>query len=281
MRHYLLTRFNLRLWPHNKVGEETQTEEWLRRRVALFETYTLPSVAAQTCQDFVWIILIDSDSPQWFLDKLRQWKDDCKQIKVISVKGAYSRAFARIFRDVMTKDLDGYKGPVISTYLDNDDAIARCFVSDVQRRLSGAKAKTVLAYTHGIQYFTQLKLATSIRFRHNHFISIIEKVDDLQSVFGYGSHYYIWKCPEISMLYDDSRNMWMEVVHEGNVDNDVWMTLDTALIKDVHVVDELYGCRLDWCADVKRVFITDWIPRAVRVFGVHVKHKLFGHDWWK
>ena len=83
------------------------------------------------------------------------------------------------------------------------------------------------------------------------------------------------------MLYDDSRNMWMEVVHEGNVDNDVWMTLDTRLIKDVHVVDELYGCRLDWCADVKRVFITDWIPRAIRVFGVHAKHKLFGHDWWK
>ena len=83
------------------------------------------------------------------------------------------------------------------------------------------------------------------------------------------------------MLYDDSRNMWMEVVHEGNVDNDVWMTLDTRLIKDVHGVDELYGCRLDWCVDVERVFITGWIPRAVRVFGVHVKHKLFGHDWWK
>ena len=37
----------------------------------------------------------------------------------------------------------------------------------------------------------------------------------------------------------------------------------------------------DWCVDVERVFITGWIPRAVRVFGVHVKHKLFGHDWWK
>ena len=160
MRHYILTRFNLRLWPHNKVGEETQTEEWLRRRVELFERYTLPSVVAQTCQDFVWIILIDWDSPQWFLDKTRQWKEDCKQIKVISVKGEHSRAFARIFRDVMTKDLDGYKGSVISTYLDNDDAIARFFVSDVQKKLSDAKAKTVFTYTHGIQYFTQLKLAT-------------------------------------------------------------------------------------------------------------------------
>ncbi|MGM9778607.1 MAG: glycosyltransferase, partial [Prevotella sp.] len=55
MKHYLLTRFNLRLWPHNKVGEETQTEAWLRRRVELFERYTLPSVVAQSCLDFVWI----------------------------------------------------------------------------------------------------------------------------------------------------------------------------------------------------------------------------------
>ena len=85
MRHYILTRFNLRLWPHNKVGEETQTEEWLRRRVELFERYTLPSVVAQTCQDFVWIILIDWDSPQWFLDKIKQWEENCKQIKVTSV----------------------------------------------------------------------------------------------------------------------------------------------------------------------------------------------------
>ena len=281
MKHYLLTRFNLRLWPHNKVGEETRSEAWLRRRVELFERYTLPSVVAQTCQDFVWIILIDWDSPQWFLDKTRHWKEDCKQIKVTSVKGEHSRAFARIFRDVIIKDLDGYKGPVISTYLDNDDAIARFFISDVQRKLADAKAKTVLTYTHGIQYFTQLKLATSIRFRHNHFISIIENADELRSVFGYGSHYYIWKCPEVSMLYDNSRNMWMEVVHEGNVDNDVWMTFDTRWIEDFHAVDGLYGCWLDWCDDVKGVFIKEWIPRAIRVFGVHVKHKLFGHDWWK
>ena len=53
----------------------------------LFERYTLPSVVAQTCQDFVWIILIDGDSPQWFLDKTRHWKEDCKQIKVVRVKG--------------------------------------------------------------------------------------------------------------------------------------------------------------------------------------------------
>ena len=281
MRLYILTRFNLRLWPHNKVGEETQTEAWLRRRVELFERYTLPSVVVQTCQDFVWIILIDRDSPQWLLDKIKQWEEDCKQIKVISVKGEHSRAFARIFREVMAKDLDGYKGPVISTYLDNNDAIARFFISDVQRKLADAKAKTVLTYSHGIQYFTQLKLATSIRFKHNHFISIIENADELRSVLGYGSHYYIWKCPEISMLYDDSKNMWMEVVHEGNVENDVWMTFDTRLIKDIHALDELFGCRL-YCADnIKKVFIKEWIPRAIRVFGVHVKHKLFGHDWWK
>lgn len=59
------------------------------------------------------------------------------------------------------------------------------------------------------------------------------------------------------------------------------MTFDTRLIKDVHAVDDLYGCRLGWCKNGKRVFLLKWIPRAVRVFGVHVKHKLFGHDWWK
>lgn len=47
--HYLLTRFNLALWQEDKNGQTIDREEWIRKRLKLFETYCLPSVAGQTC----------------------------------------------------------------------------------------------------------------------------------------------------------------------------------------------------------------------------------------
>lgn len=38
-RHYILTRFNLRIWTKDKNGRQTQTDEWLKKRFALFETF--------------------------------------------------------------------------------------------------------------------------------------------------------------------------------------------------------------------------------------------------
>lgn len=37
--HYLLTRFNLALWQENKNGQTIDREEWIRKRLKLFETY--------------------------------------------------------------------------------------------------------------------------------------------------------------------------------------------------------------------------------------------------
>ena len=53
--HYLLTRFNLALWIEDKNGAAIDREEWLKRRMALFETFCLPSVKNQSCQNFSWI----------------------------------------------------------------------------------------------------------------------------------------------------------------------------------------------------------------------------------
>lgn len=55
--HYLLTRFNLALWIEDKNGAAIDREEWLKRRMALFETFCLPSVkikAARISAGFCW-----------------------------------------------------------------------------------------------------------------------------------------------------------------------------------------------------------------------------------
>src|SRR6185312_5627395 len=63
VNHVLLTRFNL---PSAGVQELIRAKDgWLRGRVALFERYTVPSVQAQTTQDFTWLIYFDPASPTW------------------------------------------------------------------------------------------------------------------------------------------------------------------------------------------------------------------------
>ena len=72
--HVLLTRFNLPSKGHESLVRAQ--ENWLKNRVMLFERYCLPSVLAQTCRSFSWIIYFDPESPVWLLDWVRsheQW----------------------------------------------------------------------------------------------------------------------------------------------------------------------------------------------------------------
>ena len=41
MHHYLLTRFNLALWQEDKNGQTIDMGKWIRKRLKLFETYSL------------------------------------------------------------------------------------------------------------------------------------------------------------------------------------------------------------------------------------------------
>lgn len=78
--HYLLTRFNLALWQEDKNGQMIDRGEWIRKRLELFETYCLPSVAGQTCQKFRWILLVDADTPADLRERIKAYRNVCAQM---------------------------------------------------------------------------------------------------------------------------------------------------------------------------------------------------------
>ena len=88
--HYLLTRFNLALWIEDKNGAAIDREEWLKRRMALFETFCLPSVKGQTCQSFSWILLVDEGTPAVYREKIKTYRNLCPQIRFVVVKAEYA-----------------------------------------------------------------------------------------------------------------------------------------------------------------------------------------------
>lgn len=275
--HFILTRFNLRLWGADKNGRRINREAWLKDRVALFESYTLPSLATQTCKDFTWVLLMDDESPEWLHSKAKEWKKACPQMHFVGVKPQHHRYFARVFQRVVNRILvqehsEGAELTVLTTYLDNDDAVRMDFVEDIQREAEGTGSDTFLYYDYGLQYFTEIGISTRIYYPNNHFTTLVERVfvrsseekqgATVKTCYGYGSHFLVERdgVAKVKHITCKGKPMWVEVIHGGNVDNDVKMTFDTKLwLKD----NDCFGCELRQSSHPRLCFIRRWVPQMI------------------
>lgn len=281
LRQYVLTRFNLRLWRRNKYLKDTLTEAWLTKRFELFETYCLPSLAAQTQPDFVWIVLFDKATPEAFVKRAQALKDKCPQFLPVLVRSDASWDFPRIFGEVINVDLKRQreKGRTIekiaTTYLDNDDTLAIDHIERVRAAAEQAAHGTFITFLYGLQYFEELNIATRIRYNNNHFLTYVERLDDHrppQTVFGFGSHAYVYKFPacQVQEINTKDAPAWVENIHRTNVSNDVIMRRRTPLMRDRHILQKRFAVNIVTREDAARVFYTTYMYRWVREFFRHI-----------
>ena len=235
---YILTRFNLTLWQTDKNSSNTQTAEWLEQRFRLFEQFTLPSVLNQTDKNFKWIVLFSSETPIKYKSRIDEIRSRCPQFRAIGVAPGQSAIFGQIFKEVIENDLgDKAEGIVSTTYLDNDDALSVHYMETIQNLISTNYNKiiaqtTIINFRFGCQYFTEHKVASKASYKRNHFITLAEPLgsNSIKTVFGYGSHYYIGKHNGIRQIAVEKIDMWLEVIHDKNVINDVRMSIHTRII---------------------------------------------------
>lgn len=55
---FIITRFNLKLFSKDKNNKTTLTDQWLKERFELFETYCFPSVEGQVCKHFIGFVFL-------------------------------------------------------------------------------------------------------------------------------------------------------------------------------------------------------------------------------
>ena len=279
IQHYILTRFNLALWPHDKLGNTNGTIEWLKQRCSVFERYCLPSVAAQTSKDFEWILLVNSETSEEYREKIESYKSICPQICVVYVKPEHNRHFAAVFRQVVQKKATADR--VITTYLDNDDCLGKTFVEDAQARLMEYPDKTFLYYKEGYQFFTEYGLMLKIRYQRNHFPSAIESREGLRTVYGYAGHYYVDKVPDVRIELVEGVPLWCEVVHEKNELNDANFLIGIKQVRDKELMRKLFSVDVDLDTHYTKTFVLNFVPRYIRTFMRRLRGKLFGKDIWK
>lgn len=276
-QYFILTRFNLLLWQEDKKGQPVRNRKWLEQRFSLFEKYCLPSIIGQTYREFEWIVLFDSTTPEPFKKRIKEYKKDCSQLIPIYVEPEKGHHFAEIFRKEVIKRLSGNR--VISTYLDNDDALDIHFVEDVLRRTDALPNGAFTTYDCGYQLFTNHHYLMQVHYPRNHFMSVIEEGNPatLKTIYGYGSHYYIEKTPGAKIEHIKNQPMWCEVVHDRNVGNDAYF-LGAKMVKDDSLLITAYGLQAKVNSGIG-LYLFRFLPRYAKTFVRRIRYKLFGKHW--
>ena len=210
-QHFILTRFNVpftRKW----VGV-ARRPGWMAHRIDLFEKYCLPSVQAQTNQDFCWLIYLDRETSPEHLDRLKQLTDESAQIEFVFTSGGSDLDAANDISQRLKADAK----QVLTTRLDNDDMLHREFVDDLHRQVHLCNAKIVmLNFAEGLGY----RNGRVYRHRHasNAFISRLEPAGDMRTVLAQRHETWASSTP-VFQLGDEPR--WIQVLHEENLSNRV------------------------------------------------------------
>ena len=210
--HYIITRFNLRATP-DSAGKQLD-EDWLRYRFDLFDKFCFPTVKNQTEQDFKWLVLFDIDTQKTIKDRLERIHRDWQNfVPVFFPPGTDATA-----RKAVMSHMTSLPDMLITTRLDNDDALHRNFIERI-RECSQVDGTTVLEFPVG--YVCHKNRIYLDRQKSNPFTSLVERVDTSKdqpfTTIYSGSHLAIDKLGRVLVVTEEPS--WIQVVHGDNVAN--------------------------------------------------------------
>ncbi|WP_420643241.1 glycosyltransferase [Candidatus Leptofilum sp.] len=212
-KHFVLTRFNVRT--EFSQGQVPSTR-WLTHRFQLFEKYTYASLRCQTVKNFCWFVFFDAATPPQFkqqIDAYTRWPNFVP-VYVESLEIGSPTAHMLLSNQIQAHCLPETTH-IITTRLDNDDAVSKHFLANVQAHFAGQSAEFV-NFPNG--YILRRNKLYKKRHLSNPFISFIEEIDNFQTVWLAGHH----KLAEFGDIVQiDMSPQWLQVVHQRNFRNRV------------------------------------------------------------
>jgi hypothetical protein len=193
-QHFVITRYFVRFSERTDDRESQLRAEpdWLDNRLELFKTFCLPSVVAQSDQNFRWYLYFDEGTPAAYLAKVQE---------LVSPYANMELKICRLFtREMLEDDIRAGLRPetkwVLTTRLDNDDAWHRDFVKTLHRQTTFDR-REFLNFPVGLIYYNR----NIYLYRHlsNAFISLIEPTEGMLTVWC-GAHAFLGKIAPIRQL---------------------------------------------------------------------------------
>ena len=229
-QHFIITLFNLRLYTVDRQGQATQTDAWLSQRFCLFERYCLPSMAQQTNPHFTWLVLLDADTPQPYRQRMEAYRASVPQLHplyftkeaAVQLRSNDAGERARFLRDAVKELLAEDTRHLLTTNLDNDDALHCRMVEIIQQAFERARPRQphLFVCPVGLQFFERGAVLLRMRYPHNHFLTLAEPVvpGEAPLTIKFYSHTRARKSLPTTDL-SANPPLWLEVVHERNVSN--------------------------------------------------------------
>ena len=217
--HYLITRYNVPIpgFQMDKSGQSTRDEKWLQHRFALFEKFCLPSVLNQSNKEFNWLIYVDREAPVYYYDQLKTSVQNHPNIHIYQVSD--HKECLQHVDQILSKSTTPY---VITSRLDNDDAIGINFIQTVQDNFI-EKDKVVINLLHGVGYDYIRNVVTLLyNMRNNHFTSLIEikKMNGGHVTIRGFQHDEVPKT--FTVINIPIKYSWLKLFHDRNVKSNVF-----------------------------------------------------------
>ncbi|BCW79803.1 glycosyltransferase [Arthrobacter sp. NicSoilC5] len=220
--HFILTRFNIR------QGAVPASESWLRHRLHYFEALCLPSITGQTSQNFRWLVFLDGDREPWFQAEIDRLSEGIFTPVWLEGGGISPQGIADHVAQLAVSPW------IITSRVDNDDAIARDYVEVTQSQFE-RQAFEFINFQSGVQ-FSKDGFLYSRSDPASPFISLIEKREDgLRGVY-VGRHDKIADYGPIRQVH--AHPMWLQMVHDLNLGNAlVGIQADPSLLRQHFTVN--------------------------------------------
>lgn len=208
--HYILTRFNVEA---EFAPSMCIQDYWLEHRFPLFIRYCLPSIAAQTCKNFTWLLMMDNRTPIRYKDRLnRLLSDHIDCFHILLTDANWTQAT----RSYIINDNKSDSRHIITTRCDNDDALHKEFIAGIQREFAW-QDYTFIEFAKGYSYQPKSATLRWAKFEGNAFVSLVEKRSKELTTAFCGNHRYLREKGPFIVIPDPPS--WLHVMHERNAIN--------------------------------------------------------------
>lgn len=257
--HYLVTRFNV---PFAGAAPEffsgtTLSPEWMTQRIRLFSDFCAPSVAGQTSMAFTWLVYLDPETERTDIIRIR-----AAIPANVRVEFRYVSDYAMLLDDLRAYCRASGTAYVITSRLDNDDAIGRAYIERVQAAFQPSHG-LLLNFLGGMYYDPSARILTHHRHKlRNSFTSLVERLEPGESPCTILGFPHLEPPPEFQVLnlpYPFSFWINLHGTNEGYRRPHGWPVFRIA-ISD-HYAFSPRNVRISWPATL--AYTIRWMPRAV------------------
>lgn len=214
--HFILTRSAYQLGrPAQLWTPAIIDERYLQYRLGLLRQFCAASLAAQTRQEFSWVVRVDASCP--LLDERRQVFESLPMPVLPIVAGATSADASdtastgdRTWREVIDRHLPEGTTHVLTTRLDDDDALAPDFVARLRRAVEPTPAPVVYTFPVGYSLGLHSQGSRYSRWRkvNNQFVSLLSPIRPLTLVVD-RKHGDVGQLGPWKVVDEDPAHLWV------------------------------------------------------------------------